>query len=200
MIRHTLLVSGLALIASTALLAAEPTTPGKGKDSPAAPPDAPATAKEPDEADKAPPPSVDVDADWHARADKWFTAPESDQKARKKEMKAITRALKQPCRYCHTKDWSGYQPGMLRLGQQMMAMSVEHGVECKDCHAGKDALTKLGEASVEMWRLSIAERVFCDECHTPGKRFEALTAAGQRRAQEWKKNPAAREKYRKPAP
>lgn len=122
--------------------------------------------------------AVPLEGDWKARADKWFTT--VSEKARKKEMRKATKALRKPCKHCHTPDWSGYTD-RLDISRQMMALSAEHGVACKDCHAGKkNVLTELGEKAKPMWALSHEKKVFCEECHVPGKRFEVLTKAGKK--------------------
>ncbi|MBV70236.1 MAG: hypothetical protein CMH52_02720 [Myxococcales bacterium] len=117
-----------------------------------------------------------VDADWHGRAEKWFTS--TDKKERRKAMRQFTRALRKPCRFCHTTDFKGYTDRLL-ISQQMMALTVEHGVECKDCHAGKDGFTKMGQISKKMWQLVHKKKVFCDNCHVPKTRFQTLTSEGK---------------------
>ncbi len=117
-----------------------------------------------------------VEADWDARADAWFES--EDPKARRKQMRQITKALKQSCFYCHTRGFKGYHENKL-ISQQMMAMSAEHGVECKECHVGKKGLTELGETAQHMWRLVHEKKVFCDHCHVPQKRFQELTPEGK---------------------
>lgn len=119
--------------------------------------------------------------DWRPRAMAWFTT-EGD-KARRKEMRKLTRALRQPCKYCHTVDFTGYTEKRL-VSQQMMALSAEHGVQCAECHAGKEKLTELGEASLPMFDLARERKVFCDHCHVKQKRFEALTEAGKKYKRE----------------
>ena len=128
-----------------------------------------------------------VQADWHARAEAWFEA--TDAEARKKEMRAATSALRQPCKYCHTEDFTDYTERKL-IGQQMMALSAEHGVPCGDCHAGKNTLTPLGVDAQAMWVVSRERKVFCDACHVKGTRFEKLTRKGRRFKPEWKKHRA----------
>ncbi len=123
------------------------------------------------------PVALPITADWRARAMKWFES--DDSKARRKEMRKATRALKQPCRYCHTPDFKGYTEKRL-ISQQMMALSVEHGVECQDCHAGKDQYTEMGKTAQKMWSLSRKENLFCDGCHTQGTAFKSLTEHGRR--------------------
>ncbi|MEE2757119.1 MAG: hypothetical protein VYA30_10680 [Myxococcota bacterium] len=117
-----------------------------------------------------------VDSDWHGRAEKWFTS--TDKKERRKAMRQFTRALRKPCKFCHTTDFKGYTDRLL-ISQQMMAMTVEHGVECKDCHAGKDGFTKMGQTSEKMWQLVHKKKVFCEHCHVPKNRFQKLTPEGQ---------------------
>ena len=117
-----------------------------------------------------------VESDWRGRAMKWF---KSDVlKERGKQMRMVSRALKKPCKYCHTKDFKGFTQNRL-ITQQMMALSTEHGVECSDCHAGRGQLTEFGKKSQPMWRLVHSEKVFCDHCHTKQSKFEKLTPAGQ---------------------
>ena len=48
----------------------------------------------------------------------------------------MTRALKQPRKYCHTAGFKGYTDRH-QVTLEMMALSVEHDVECKDCHLAK---------------------------------------------------------------
>ena len=121
--------------------------------------------------------ALPIESDWKARADAWFDT--SDDAGRRKEMRAVTRALRQPCRYCHTPDFTGYTDKRL-VSQQMMALSAEHGVECADCHAGKDALTPLGQKAAPMWALAREKKVFCGACHVKHQRFGALTERGKR--------------------
>lgn len=136
-----------------------------------------------------------IEADWKARADAWFTA--KDDAGRREEMRAVTRALRQACRYCHTPDFTGYTDKRL-ISQQMMALSAEHGVECADCHGGRDALTPLGAKAAPMWRLAREKQVFCGACHVKHARFETLTEQGQRfRETEW---PAWRKAHAADAP
>lgn len=118
-----------------------------------------------------------IEADWKARAAAWFKDAK-DEPARRKAMRQITRAIKQPCRYCHTPDWKGYTD-KLAISRQMMALSAEHDVACADCHQGKTELSPLGKTARNMWRLAHEKKVECSHCHTPGKRFKALTAAGE---------------------
>lgn len=123
--------------------------------------------------------------DWHARAEAWFVAPSTEPKARRKEMKQMTKALKRPCRYCHSKDFKSYPDERLKLvTQQMMVISKEHDVTCKGCHSGRGLFTHMGEESKGMWKLSAEKGVLCDHCHTPSTRFEKLTAAGEAFAKE----------------
>jgi nitrate/TMAO reductase-like tetraheme cytochrome c subunit len=123
------------------------------------------------------PQPLPVKADWQARAAAWFKdAP--DTTAKRKAMRQITKALKQPCRYCHTPDWKGYTDKLL-ISQQMMALSAEHDVPCADCHAGKTELTALGEKARPMFALARKKVVDCGHCHVPQKKFKALTPEGE---------------------
>jgi RNase P subunit RPR2 len=120
--------------------------------------------------------------DWHARAEKWFKA--SDEDSRKAQMKEASRALKRPCKYCHTEDFSGYTENK-ELAQQMMALSAENDVTCQDCHDGRDKFTKMGEDAKHMWALSVDKKMFCDDCHQPQTKFEKLTEKGKKFHDEW---------------
>ncbi|MFN3198200.1 MAG: cytochrome c3 family protein [Bradymonadia bacterium] len=116
--------------------------------------------------------------DWDARAEAWFE--NEDPKMRRREMKQFTKALKRPCKHCHSKDFKSYPDARLKLvSQQMMHVSKTHGVACKDCHAGRDAYTPMGETSKQMWAISLEQKVDCSHCHTPNQRFAALTEAGE---------------------
>ncbi len=124
--------------------------------------------------------------DWDARADKWFTAPKEDEAARKAQMKEASRALKRPCKFCHTEDFSGFTDDKRKLlTQQMMIVSAENGVECKDCHDGRDKMTELGHDAKKMYDLSREKNVFCDECHQTNKsKFKDLTDKGKKFKEE----------------
>lgn len=159
-----LLTLGLSALAALALLAASPPSAAPGSVASGAP-----------ASDGVGP--LPVEAEWGKRAEAWF-AGETDMGKRRKAMRVITRALKQPCRYCHTPDWKGYTD-KLGISRQMMALSVEHGVECADCHAGKDAYTEMGQTAQTMWRLAHEKKVECSHCHPKGKQFKTLTAAGE---------------------
>ncbi len=132
--------------------------------------------------------ALPVAADWKARADAWFES--EDAEARKAQMRGVTRALRQPCKYCHTPDFTGYTD-KLSISQQMMALTAEHGVPCGDCHAGKNQLTDLGITSQAMWTIAREKKVFCEECHVKGERFGKLTPAGERYKPEWEKRRAS---------
>lgn len=120
-----------------------------------------------------------------ARAEAWFTA-KDDANARRAEMRGITGALKQPCRYCHTPAFDDYTD-RLDISRQMMALSAEHGVTCAECHAGKRDYTELGHKAAQMWQLSHEQHQLCEGCHVPGKRFEKLSPAGLKfKKTQWK--------------
>lgn len=118
--------------------------------------------------------------DWHERGEKWFTS--EDEKERKAQMKEASRSLKRPCKFCHTEDFDGFvDENRKLLVQQMMALSVENGLQCKDCHDGRDKMTKLGEEAHEMFKVAREKKVFCDECHKTDKsKFENLTEKGKK--------------------
>lgn len=172
-------LAALAALTLTASLAAgDPpaTAPAKPATAPAAPDTGPAKL----EPSGKTLPTEGID--WHARAEKWFDSPEPE--ARKKQMRTITRALRRPCKYCHTPDFDGYTDKKL-ISQQMMALSKEHGVTCDECHAGRDGFTQLGRVAHRMWSLSVEKGVTCDHCHVTGARFERLTEAGREQKTAW---------------
>ena len=125
-----------------------------------------------------------VQSDWRARAMVWFKS--ADEKGRRKEMRAATKALRKPCRYCHTPDFKGYTEKRL-ISQQMMALSVENGVSCSDCHVGKKGLNETGKVAKKMWAWSIEKNLFCNDCHTASSQFKGLTPKGKGALGEWKK-------------
>ena len=134
----------------------------------------PAVATASSEADGLGP--VPIESNWRDRGMKWFKS--DDLKARRKEMRAVSRALKRPCKYCHTRDFKGFV-GHRKITQQMMALSIEHDVACADCHAGRNDFTEMGKRSQLMWKISHERKVFCDHCHIKKKRFNGLTPEGQ---------------------
>ncbi len=119
--------------------------------------------------------ALDIKADWRARAMAYFES--ADAMGRRKEMRKATRALKQPCRYCHTPDFKDYT-AKRGIARQMMALSVENGVDCSDCHAGKTEYTPLGKKSLPMWEIAREQGVFCEACHLPKTKFAELTERG----------------------
>lgn len=121
--------------------------------------------------------ALPIEADWRARAMAYLKSP--DTKGKRKEMRKATRALKQPCRHCHTPDFQDYTPKR-KIAQQMMALSVENGVDCADCHTGKTELTALGKKALPMWEVAREQGVFCDACHQPTTKFAKLTERGAR--------------------
>ena len=120
--------------------------------------------------------ALPIDSNWKARAAQWFAT--TDKVARRKEMRKIVKALKQPCRYCHSTDFKSFT-AHLKVSRQMMDLSAEHGVECSDCHAGKTEYTQMGKIAADMWKLAREKKVFCGHCHVKGSKFAHLTAAGQ---------------------
>jgi nitrate/TMAO reductase-like tetraheme cytochrome c subunit len=137
-----------------------------------------------------------VAADWRARAMNYFES--ADPKAQRREMRKATRALKRPCRYCHTPDFKDYTPKR-RVAQQMMALSVENSVDCADCHVGKAGFTELGQKSQPMWEVAREKGVFCDACHQPKAKFTELTTEGQRYQANKKANKKANKRANKKA-
>jgi nitrate/TMAO reductase-like tetraheme cytochrome c subunit len=121
-------------------------------------------------------------ADWHERAGKWFDS--DDKKARKEQMRAATRAIKQGCKYCHTQDFEGFTDKKL-IAQQMMWISKTFDTKCGDCHAGKDLFTPLGKRAHKMFALSVERGVTCDHCHSGEDHFKGLTPDGKKQKDEW---------------
>jgi len=120
--------------------------------------------------------ALPIESNWKERAAQWFST--TDTVARRKEMRKIVKAIKQPCRYCHSTDFKSFT-AHLQISRQMMALSAEHGVECSDCHAGKTEYTQMGKIAADMWKLAREKKVFCGHCHVKDSRFVHLTAAGQ---------------------
>jgi hypothetical protein len=136
-----------------------------GTNHPAPPNDAPSTSN-----------ALPIESNWKARAARWFAS--SDTPSRRKEMREIVKALKQPCRYCHSTDFKEFT-AHLKISRQMMALSAEHKVACSDCHAGKSEYTEMGRVASQMWKLAKEKKVFCGHCHVQGTRFATLTAEGE---------------------
>ena len=109
------------------------------------------------------------------RAAAWFKS--TDPKARRIQMREMTRALKQPCRYCHSQDFRSYTDKYL-ISLEMMAWSAEQNVRCSGCHVGKEKLSVLGEKAKTMMKISETEAKDCRNCHESGARYRKLTQAG----------------------
>lgn len=139
------------------------------------------------------PVQLKVPTDWQARAMAWFSSDPHDKKALRKEMRKAGKAIKRPCRYCHTRKFAGYQANRL-ISQQMMALSAEHDVGCADCHGGRTSFTKMGKAAKDMFELSRRKQVFCEHCHVKKKQFEELTKAGKKQEADWKREREASRK------
>ena len=125
---------------------------------------------------------ADSFAQLQARASAWFKT--SDKKSRRKEMRAMTRALKQPCKYCHTAGFKGYTDRH-KISLKMMALSAEHAVACKDCHLGKKALSRLGTIAKRMETISHQEHAECNDCHVQQSKFKSLTTRGNEYKQRY---------------
>ena len=110
------------------------------------------------------------------RASAWFKS--TDKKARRKEMRAMTRALKQPCKYCHTAGFKGYTDRH-KISLEMMVLSVEDDVECKDCHIGKTELSPMGQIAKTMQSIAEKEDAHCNDCHNERSKFKLLTPRGE---------------------
>lgn len=116
----------------------------------------------------------------HQRAQAWFES--VDKKKRRLQMRQMTRALKQPCKYCHTAGFKGYTD-RYAISLEMMALSAEHDLRCADCHAGKKALTETGIQARKMRKVSQDLGVECTHCHVPSQKFKVLTSDGEIYAQ-----------------
>jgi hypothetical protein len=110
------------------------------------------------------------------RAQAWFDSEEI--KARRKQMRQMTRALKQPCKYCHTAGFKGYTDRH-SISLEMMVMSAEHDVQCDECHIRKEALTPLGVQSAKMIKIGQQLQVECNHCHVKQRKFKILTPHGE---------------------
>ena len=119
---------------------------------------------------------IDALEQLRVRANSWFKS--TDKKARRKQMRAMTRALKQPCKYCHTPAFTGYTDRYM-VSLQMMALSAENDVACKDCHRGKKELSAMGHISKRMQKISKQEGVSCRACHQEMSKFKSLTQRGE---------------------
>ena len=116
---------------------------------------------------------------WQQRAQAWFTHP--DAKSRRKQMRGLTRTLKVKCYTCHTKGFKGYVDEMYLISLQMLAISNEFQIECKQCHIGKKGLSHLGAISYVMWKYSVDQQKECNDCHQVDQSqppFKALNTAG----------------------
>ena len=94
------------------------------------------------------------------------------------QMRQMTRALRQPCKYCHTSGFKGYTDKH-KVSLEMMALSAEHSIRCDDCHAGKTDLTDRGNKARQMMSLSKEMGVNCEHCHLPASQFKSLTPSGR---------------------
>ena len=110
------------------------------------------------------------------RASAWFRS--TDLKSRRIQMREMTKALKQPCRYCHSQDFQSYTDKYL-VSLEMMAWSAEQNVRCADCHLGKTQLSTLGEKSKTMMQIAETEGKDCQSCHEPGARYRKVNQAGR---------------------
>ena len=114
---------------------------------------------------------------WQERAQDWYQ--HADLKSRRKQMRALSRPLKRPCYYCHTRSFKGYVESTYLISLQMMAISAEQDVTCAACHSGRRRLTKLGAKSLIQWRYAQEKGLDCRDCHTPKGRFRTLTIKGE---------------------
>lgn len=138
--------------------------------------------------------SADTPKTMHQRAQAWFES--DDKKKRRLQMRQMTRALKQPCKYCHTAGFKGYTDRHT-VSLEMMALSAEHDLRCDECHAGKKALTETGKQARKMKQVSQDLGVQCTHCHIPLQKFKLLTSEGEIYAQTVREKLKINEKTRK---
>lgn len=115
--------------------------------------------------------------DWRKRAAAWYNT--DDIKSRRRQMRDMSRPLKQACYYCHTRNFKEYVESTYLISLQMMAISAEQGLACKDCHIGQRALNALGAKSLIQWRYAVEQQKDCADCHEPKGQFKRLTAEGK---------------------
>ena len=114
--------------------------------------------------------------EWSKKAQAWYE--HKDLKARRRQMREMTRALKRSCYYCHTRDFKRYTEKHL-ISSQMMAISGDYQIGCKECHIGQRGLSSIGTKSLLMWRYSVREGVTCTSCHPTQSKFTQLTTEGE---------------------
>ncbi len=114
---------------------------------------------------------------WQQRAQAWYTS--QDLKSQRRQMRDMSRPLKRPCYYCHTRNFKGYIDSTYLISLQMMAISAEQGLACKDCHIGQRALNTLGAKSLIQWRYSAKYKKDCRDCHQNQGQFKHLTPQGK---------------------
>ena len=116
--------------------------------------------------------------EWRSRAVTWYHS--DDLKSRRRQMREMSRPLKQPCYYCHKRSFKGYVEKRYMIGLQMMAVSAEQSVKCSDCHVGKRGLTRMGAISLIQWRYAAEKKMDCSDCHLPQQQFKSLNERGLR--------------------
>ena len=114
---------------------------------------------------------------WRPEAIRWYTA--EDPERRRRQMREMTRALKRPCYYCHTRNFKEYTDQHL-ISLQMMAISASYSLKCSDCHLGQRGLSALGAQSLVMWRVTAKNKKTCADCHVKGRSLKVLTPEGER--------------------
>ena len=114
---------------------------------------------------------------WRDRAHSWYLS--TDKKERRKQMREMSRPLKQACYYCHSRNFKDYVKERFLISLQMMAISAEQGVSCADCHQGKRGLSTLGAKSLLQWRYSVEKQKDCSDCHQANGKFKILTKEGE---------------------
>lgn len=115
---------------------------------------------------------------WQKRAHTWYK--DEDIKARRRQMRQMSRPLNRACYYCHTRRFKGYVESTYLMSLQMMAMSAEQDLSCKDCHIGQRALNELGAKSLIQWRYAVDHQKDCRDCHEAKGKFKRLTAEGKK--------------------
>lgn len=114
---------------------------------------------------------------WKQSAQTWYIS--SSLVDKRRQMREMSRPLKRPCYYCHTRNFKAYVESTYLISLQMMAVSAEQGVKCKDCHQGQRGLTELGAKSLIQWRYAVKHHKKCSDCHAPNGRFKKLTSEGK---------------------
>lgn len=119
---------------------------------------------------------------WRERASQWYKS--DDLKSRRRQMRQMSKPLKRPCYYCHTRNFKDYIDSTYLISLQMMAISSEQDLKCADCHIGKRGLTVLGAKSLIQWRYAADQGRECSDCHQDKGHFKRLNERGERSREE----------------